>query len=398
MRLGLLIKGLALLSLSSLGLADDCTDGLDNNYVFGNPTLVGQQYSDSDKAFYCETRWKDGLVVNGIELWANKWNVQAFRVRYSDGSWSNIHGNKDYKDVHDNKQITWDSGTRIEKIQYYENHARDSPGSFHWKVEGEDEVDVGASSLWKSIKTADISSGLLLGVWGKADDSAFISSMQLLFLKTDVESAQITDMVFDSSIDDVNAKLSGIDNVYLARVAIKNTNTDGTNKTYTFSNSATRQNTLSTTQSTTNTVTAGTSLSVSAEVGVPLLGEGKVDATVSASYSYTHMTSTDTTESTAWTMSWNEGVTGNLLAPGTAAVCSATAYQGKYSSGYTSTVTASLKDGSSFTYKQRGQFDSVGFAQGSSNCEIMAIDKIPEGFEVQEATSSKAKRVVQFFA
>ena len=80
----------------------------------GDLQLVGQQFGDSDKPHFCETRWRDGLTVNGIETWSSPYNMQAFRLRYSDGKWGKMYGNPN-PDTHNNEEVLWDSDELVGK-------------------------------------------------------------------------------------------------------------------------------------------------------------------------------------------------------------------------------------------------------------------------------------------
>ncbi|CAI6289447.1 unnamed protein product [Periconia digitata] len=393
MRIAFLLETLVVAALALVGHAqdDDCKQGLINNLVFGEGTFVGQQYGDSNKELYCETRWKQGLVVNGIEVWASKDNVQAFRLRYTDGTWSKQYGNPKPDDW-SHEQVLWDSGDKIESIKIQPNKKRDSPGKMEWKIKGKEPVTLGSKKTWGDQIDAELFSGIFLGVWGKGD-ADYLSSMMLLFLKTDVEAAEISEMKFDQTIEEMNAKQEGIEDIFMSRIVIENTNKFGDNKTYSFINTGQRDKKMSAQQSTTHTISAGTELTVSGKAGVPLLAEAEVSASVSAGYQLAHMETKGTEQTSIFKMEWNES---GELKPGFAAVCQAIAYKGTYSSGYTSTVKSFLRDGSSFSYTQRGHFDSVGYMEGKSNCEITTLDKVPPGIEKKEADPKKPKVARQF--
>lgn len=43
---------------------------------------------------WCDTQWKSGLVITGVEVWSDGDIVNAIKFRYSDGRWSDPRGRR----------------------------------------------------------------------------------------------------------------------------------------------------------------------------------------------------------------------------------------------------------------------------------------------------------------
>jgi hypothetical protein len=62
--------------------ASDCDDG-----PFAAMTTAGIQHAAA-----CESKWKSGEIIVGIEAWSAKFHVKAIRFKYSQSGWGPTYG------------------------------------------------------------------------------------------------------------------------------------------------------------------------------------------------------------------------------------------------------------------------------------------------------------------
>lgn len=175
---------------------------------------------------------------------------------------------------------------------------------------------------------------------------------------------------------------SGIKNVILSEVYIKNSNTNGANKTYTFKNSELKAISKTITHSTDHVFGFKIGLTVGGKVGVPFVAEGSVEVSTETSYQMSKMSSS----ATAWTdthgVEWWES--GNLT-PGRAVHCKSTAYTGEFDDDYVATVEVKTANGQKFTIEQEGNFKSVGWTEAVSECKDIPLEDAPgSAFEADD--------------
>lgn len=146
-----------LLGLSSLVYAgepwakmEDCASDL-----FENEGKIGITPEKSSGGDFCLSRWKSGVLISGIEAWADDNGIQMMRMYYSDGKTTDIGTN--VKAPHHGK-IQWDSGKeRIKELKLWGRKDATGIGRIYISFRGTDKVfDFGGKMKWAAV---DISTG-----------------------------------------------------------------------------------------------------------------------------------------------------------------------------------------------------------------------------------------------
>ena len=102
-------------SLLVPGLADDCDDP---SAPFGSSTVNGCDYTDTRHGcgrgvYFCDTKWRNGTVVTGLEVWSDCCQIKALQLTYNDGTKGPMHGNPEYRENIQHKAITWDDSSQV---------------------------------------------------------------------------------------------------------------------------------------------------------------------------------------------------------------------------------------------------------------------------------------------
>lgn len=195
--------------LSILGLASARAD---THLCEGNgPYKLTKMYGPSvDDLAFCDTKWDKGITVTGIQMWATLGHVKAFQLTFSDGSKGDVHG--DNTDTEGNGgnwygqgQVSWKEGELVTDVHLAGNYwgNGDRFGGMTMQVAGqkfETKSDIGSFAG----EPQNLASGLLIGAYGSAGSD--INSFGLMFLAGSAGDAQIVDMKFPDSLDDMNAQ------------------------------------------------------------------------------------------------------------------------------------------------------------------------------------------------
>ncbi|RDL34412.1 uncharacterized protein BP5553_07540 [Venustampulla echinocandica] len=358
----LLTGATTLLSLASLGRADGCEKG-----PFGDSHKFGK----TGGGYYCDTAWDKGLVITGLEVWANEWHVKGIQWAYSDGTKSVVRG----MNVGDrNQAITWGAGDKITRLQMWGNYAGDAVGKIEIETSSGKKLSQGSDVGTFGGEPVLTHSGILLGGRGSSND--FVNELEMLFLASNVQKggAVITAVKFQDNLDDWNKKMKGIETTSLDAAYFINSNKKGSKQSYQFSKSLSRSVGKTLTQQYSTTLGASVSVTVGAEVEVPLF-KASESVTASASYSYEAMDSTSTDTTTTGSLTWTLG---GDLEPNHCVECTGSAIGGTYESDYESTVTITLATGQKFKITQPGHFNSTNWAKSSTECKDIPIKDCPK--------------------
>lgn len=122
-------------------------------------------------------------------------------------------------------------------------------------------------------------------------------------------------------------------------------------------------------------VTAGISTSI--EAGV-IFAKASVD--LKLEYQYTRVETKTTKESWSRMMRWE--ITNNIIEPGKAIHCQASALEGTYTGDYTSSVKVTLENGKTFKINSKGTMTTIGWSQCFSSCEDVDPADIPNDGKV----------------
>lgn len=134
------------------------------------------------------------------------------------------------------------------------------------------------------------------------------------------------------------------------------------NSTFNFINQLEKHNTLTITATNQHQVTAGVKVEVEANVIF-----AKATTEFSLQYQYQRVDTTATETKDVALMRWE--ISNNVIPPGGAIHCTASAERGEFNGGYTSTIKMYLKNGKEFHIRSKGTIQSVGWATCYSSCE-----------------------------
>ena len=139
--------------------------------------------------------------MTGVEVWATQWQITGIQLTYSDGTKGPVQGqtNGDYS--HD--AINWDVTKPITVMKLAGNYAGDGLGLVHIEVDGKT-LDVKSDVGSNTGDNVVLATGTMLGASGEAPD--FVRAWRPLFMGEANGGAQITDVTFDDSLEDMNAK------------------------------------------------------------------------------------------------------------------------------------------------------------------------------------------------
>ncbi|KAF2248407.1 hypothetical protein BU26DRAFT_565804 [Trematosphaeria pertusa] len=355
-----------------LSAADDCAQG-----PWQDVQYVGGQGGSP----YCHTKYLDGTVMTGIEVWASKKEVEAIQFYYSDGTNSGQLGKVDKNKKH--ARLDWDSSTDgISQVKTWGNGKGESLGRVYIRTKGGAELDVGKDTDGQDTYESKTASGILLGAFGRSGE--VIDGLGLLFLKSKIDKITVEDMVFKETPDQLNAQMKGLQTVILDYADHTNANTDS-NETFTFTKTETR--TTSKKYSQTATHTFGWSNAI--ELSGKILDLG-ASSTTTLKYEYSRSSTEESTQEKGVQLAYSVST---ALKPGQRVFCRATAMSGEYKGDYTANVHIWLEDGGEFKFAQDGTMEQVNWSQASSICQ----DKeFPPDDAVPEVPASK--RALKFIA
>jgi hypothetical protein len=67
----------------------------------------------------------------------------------------------------------------------------------------------------------------------------------------------------------------------------------------------------------------------------------------------------------------------------------ASATMGTFDSDYQATVTATMANGKTFVYNSHGHYNSVGYANGVQDCNVIPLKDVPKSAKTEEAKHDK---------
>ena len=163
--------------------ADDCENGPWNvenlNWVGGGG---GQRF--------CATKYKQGVVIKGVEVWGSSSTVDGIQFTYSDDSLSPMFG-KQYNDR--SARLNWDPATdTISQLKLWGNGRGEYLGRIYMRLKSGGELNAGKETGSQTVYEKPADAGIMLGAFGSQGDN--IDSLGVLFLKSKVVSGSITDM------------------------------------------------------------------------------------------------------------------------------------------------------------------------------------------------------------
>lgn len=156
---------------------------------------------------------------------------------------------------------------------------------------------------------------------------------------------------------------SGLKSIMLDHGDHANNAAPGTaNETYTFASTIQKTESKTVTSQITNTF----GLKIGISIEGKFLDIVQTTASTELSYGYENMQATASTTTQQVTLTWTVGV---QVAPGQHIYCVATAREGEANLGYTAQVNVMLKDGSTWSFTEKGTYNQVVWAQAQSSCQ-----------------------------
>lgn len=191
-----LLTGVAsLLSLATLGQAADCG----SKGPFGPSVAVGKAGSGG---YYCETGWAAGVVVTGLEAWADSSHVNGIQFSFSDGTKRMVGNQKSGSGDQFHKSVTWGVGDTVTQLDLWKSNDGRAVSKIEIKTSNGQTMEIG---YWAGkVVSIPINSGIMLGAQGGTGD--FIDNITFLFLASTVGKAEITGLDFKENLDEWNKK------------------------------------------------------------------------------------------------------------------------------------------------------------------------------------------------
>ncbi|KAF1970845.1 hypothetical protein BU23DRAFT_472961 [Bimuria novae-zelandiae CBS 107.79] len=373
-----LLVGAAALFLSGVATAGDCLNGpWDGGLIIG-----GNGGGD-----WCATKYDQGIVVTGMEVWASNKAVRAVQLYYSDGTNSGMIGTLD--DVKEHQRLDWDpSKDGISQMKSWGNGKGQYLGRVYLRLKSGGELNVGKDTDGQDVFETNVGSGIMLGAWGKSGD--VIDSMGVRFLRSKISKVTIENVKFSDNVDDLNSRMQGLNTMIIDYASHKNNQANAT-VDFSLQKRQTRMVTKTYTQS------AATSFGITQaiEVSGELLGIGaKSTTTLSFETTNTDTSSLATADTTDLTYS-----TSTTVPPGGQVYCRATAMSGVYKGNYDADVKIYLEDGTDFSFAQGGVLDQVTWSMASSECQNDPFtDNMPAAEAPIEIVDLNERRAMKFIA
>ncbi|KAF2262424.1 hypothetical protein CC78DRAFT_534762 [Lojkania enalia] len=327
--------------------ADDCESGpwQDVSSVGGN-----------GGGRWCATKFKSGIVITGIEAWADKKSVRGVQFYYSDGTNSGLVGKQD-GDRHG--RMDWDpSVDQISQIKMWGNGVGKYNGRIYIRTKKGNEFDVGKDTSGQDVYETKVASGIMLGAFGNAGER--IDHLGFLFLKSKIEKITVGDVVFSETPEELNSKKEGLEVVTVDYADYEN-GMELNNNTYRWGRTITKEVSKKFTHASTHTFGWSHALELSGKI---LELGAKSTTTLSYQYAKTDTVEDQFTDKVeVMTQVWIP------VPPGGKIYCRAVAMTGKYSGDYSSKVSIWLEDGSTFEFEEEGHMEQINWSKAESKCQ-----------------------------
>lgn len=179
-----LLAGAAALSLFVGVTTADCTNG-----PWTDVTTTGGQGGGA----WCATKYDQGIVITGVEVWASQYAVRALQFYYSDGTDSGMIGQA--QAVTEHNRIDWDpTKDGISQMKTWGNGDGHFLGRLYLRLKSGGELSVGKDTDDQNVYETDVQSGVLLGAFGNNGNT--IDKFGALFLRSKVNKVTVEDVTF----------------------------------------------------------------------------------------------------------------------------------------------------------------------------------------------------------
>lgn len=156
--------------------------------------------SQDDVTLACLSRWKDGLLVTGIQTWNEDTIVKGIQVTYSDGSKSDVIG--EMRGTGDTSG--WDATDAISQAEIYGDGKGWRLGQLHFTTKSGQEFRLGNERTSGGFPY-DVGGGLMMGIIVATTGDAIVRA-GYLFMNGPISSVKATDFKFDDDIDQLNSQ------------------------------------------------------------------------------------------------------------------------------------------------------------------------------------------------
>ena len=318
---------------------------------FANRHFIGGESGDE----WCAVRFKEtGDVVNQVSVWSDKKGIRGIQFTFSGGS-SSMQGEQGEGSA---QNLNLKAGELISTARLWGNGRGQHLGHIYLKTSGGQEFDVGMKKPNDGYDI-DVGGGLLLGGTGRTHDN-FINEMALIFLRSKIEGATISEIQFDPDKDPTGSS-KNIRPVFLFDNTFGNPpDNDGE---VPFTIDASQEVTQETHWEQSSTSSFGMSGSV--EVEGKILGIG---ASATTGYEWSAESGSTEGGSQSETFELKSSLGPIVLKPGQGKTCRIVAQKGEGDFPYTSTVTLHLEGGGEAKYQESGKLKTVQYADAKGSC------------------------------
>jgi len=334
---------------------------------------------------WCETKWKAGMVIKGVEVWSDRDVVSGVRFYYSNGEVSAIHGKMLSGNVEEDKykKLEWDPAVdRITSLTTWGNFGRKSVGRIEILTAKGGKLSVGKDVSNQNAYSHKVHTGIILAAFGKS--GWHVDLIGFTFLKGKQAKVEITDVKFEKSVEQLNKERVGISPYALDIQEFSNDLDEPIQEE--FGKEWKEKNRFEVT--TTNTNSWGVSASFGVSAGVPMFS---VTSNFGMEYSQSKTETTVKSNEDETNLSWKKTIT---LPPKSKMFCRASVYKGDFKGKFTSKVnvyTDANPKSPAITYNSSGEMHTTKWSKTKSECQKTQFkDKMP--------ALTRRKRAVAFVA
>ncbi|KAF2634120.1 hypothetical protein P280DRAFT_543952 [Massarina eburnea CBS 473.64] len=336
--------------IASVAAIGDCDNG-----PFAGLQAVGDKHDASDSDIpICETQWKRGRVVKGVEVWGSKDRISGIQLTYTNDDKSNMIGAR--AGVY-HQSLDWDPATvTVSRAVLWSDKDARQLGGLRIELSNDQNLEMKVDKISSVVFSPDVGSGILMGGWGRADDH--ITAWGWMFLEDKVSKISIGDFKWDQDQKQFAKSQAGIKSTVLTYDAHYTTTSNATTVGFDVPKSVT--NSYSYSQSVSFTFGFGYQLEISAQVA----GAGPKSTT-----SINFEVGTESTKT--WSKSDNVGLTFKVsqpAVPGKTTMCVGFVEFGEFDMGYDAKVTILLKNGKKFEFRERGQRKQAFYGGARTAC------------------------------
>ena len=320
----------------------------------------------------CETQWGGTYQpISALSVWTDNVRIRGIQATYSDGTVSKIYGQTDDTATGSIK-VDYSKGDRFTTVTSYGNGVGTELGHLYMEASNGQKLDIGKSTSGITPYQQNVGGGILLGLIGNSGSD--IDALGFLFISSDISSVQVGDMQFSNPPTGSN----DMSPVILSQQHYYNDQSSG-NVSWSFTGQQTQQSSTTYTMSTTETFGGSISLEIDAE----LFGIGAKE-TDEFNWQVSTSQETATTTSNGINLSWQEG---GSLAPGKGVDCTASVQKGEGNFDYSATVTIHLKDGTDYTYSEKGTLANTAYSEAYVSTKDDDSNTTPPGISQGSVSS-----------